>query len=48
MGWGESCAKDHLPTLERCTYQKEYFAVRLDLVFLHVLYEATVGVPAKT
>lgn len=31
---------------ERSTYQKEHFAVRLDLVFLHVLYEAAVGIPA--
>ena len=30
----------------RSTYQEEHFAVRLDLVLLHVFYEAAVGVPA--
>lgn len=37
--------RSKFPVWERGTYQEEHFAVRLDLVFLHVLYEATVGVP---
>lgn len=36
------------PVWGECTYQEEHFAVRLDLVFFHVLYEATVGVSVKT
>lgn len=30
-----------------CTYQKKNFAVRLDFVFLHVFYEATIGISEK-
>lgn len=48
MGWGGLCHGPDVPVQKRGTYQEEHFAVRLDLVFLHVLYEATVGVPART
>ena len=48
MERGESCAKARdFPARGRCTYQEEHLAVGLDLVFFHVLYEATVGVSAK-